>query len=468
LAHRRGGDKNPASVGRRANFHEPYRDGAVQSRGHPVDEGFYMHLDRLVLPIVLFLAVGANATEHSKMETRLREAVASVCDDRGGSARAIADRLGAVLIENTDTDLPRGNRQVQRIFRYPSGDTIRLRIMYRDGALSFLSAVLRGPARGTAIRPKMMAAAQPSCEIMQLRRITYDAKDRAETLLILPTALGNTERRIPLNPAVPDGVDPGGVTVALVDSGINYRLPMFANSLARDGAGRALGYDYWDMDDRPYDIDAAGSPFFPRHHGTRVASVLLRAAPAIRLIPYRYPRPDLRRMRALIADADANGARVVALPMGSNEPKDWQAFAAAARARPHMLFVISAGNDERDIDRHPIYPAALGLDNAIVVTSGLDDGRLAPGSNWGRRGVDLVVPAEDVAVVDHLGAAALGSGSSYAVPLVAALAARLAARHPKWAAVELKRAIIARARLLPGGGGRGVRHGWIGVSRTGE
>jgi subtilisin family serine protease len=133
-----------------------------------------------------------------------------------------------------------------------------------------------------------------------------------------------------------------------------------------------------------------------------------------------------------------------------------------------MLFVISAGNDERDIDLHPIYPAALGLPNAIVVTSGLDDGRLAPGSNWGRKSVDLVVPAEDVAVVDHLGAAALGSGSSYAVPLVAALAARLAARHPKWAAPALKRAIIARARPLPGGGGRGVRHGWIGVSRTGE
>ena len=335
----------------------------------------------------------------------------------------------------------------------------------RDGVMFRFIVELYRPAGESANRPQMMAVADGACRIVHARRIAYDRDGRAGELVYLSDALGDTDRREPLNPAIPAGVDPGGVTVALVDSGINYRLAMFAGRLARDGAGRALGYDYWDMDDRPYDIDTSRSAFFPGHHGTRVASVLVREAPEIRLIAYRYPRPDMGRMGDLVADADAKGARIVALAMGSNKLDDWRAFAAAARARPHLLFVISAGNDGRDIDRRPVYPAALGLGNAIVVTSG-HDGRLARGSNWGARTVDLVVPAEDVEAVDHRGAGTRASGSSYAVPLVAALGARLAARHPKWAAPELKRAIIARARPLPGAGDRLVLHGWIGDLRT--
>jgi subtilisin family serine protease len=123
--------------------------------------------------------------------------------------------------------------------------------------------------------------------------------------------------------------------------------------------------------------------------------------------------------------------------------------------------VISAGNNGRDIDRRPVYPAALGLANAIVVTSGYRDGRLARGSNWGNRSVDLVVPAEDVAAIDHLGRETRAAGSSYAVPLVAAMAARLAAQHPEWRAPALKRAIVGRARPVPGDGAAVVRHGWI-------
>ncbi len=75
--------------------------------------------------------------------------------------------------------------------------------------------------------------------------------------------------------------------------------------------------------------------------------------------------------------------------------------------------------------------------------------------------MDVMVPGERVAVIDHRGADGKASGSSFAVPRVAALAARLLAKHPDWRAAELKRAIIARARpsrfyeIPP------VRYGWI-------
>jgi len=184
-------------------------------------------------------------------------------------------------------------------------------------------------------------------------------------------------------------------------------------------------------------------------------------APTVRLVPYRYPRSDMTRMADLIADADQKGVIVVNVAMGSRNAAEWQAFAAAARARPHMLFVISAGNDGRDIDAEPVYPASLGLANALVVTSSDPFGRLARGSNWGRESVDVIVPGEQVPVVDHRGARGKASGSSFAVPRVAALAARLLARHPDWTAAELKAAILARARPSRYHPELPVRAGWI-------
>jgi hypothetical protein len=126
-----------------------------------------------------------------------------------------------------------------------------------------------------------------------------------------------------------------------------------------------------------------------------------------------------------------------------------------------MLFVISAGNNGRDIDETPVYPAVLPLDNFLVVTSSDDRGRLAPGSNWGRESVDIMVPAEDLRIVDFNGAPGRASGSSFAVPRVAALAARLLAAEPGRRGPELKAAILARTRPPPGDGHAPVRHGWI-------
>ena len=55
-----------------------------------------------------------------------------------------------------------------------------------------------------------------------------------------------------------------------------------------------------------------------------------------------------------------------------------------ARQHDNMLFVVSAGNNGRDIDSQPVYPASLNLDNLLTVTSSDEDGYPADGSNWGQ------------------------------------------------------------------------------------
>ncbi|NND92824.1 MAG: S8/S53 family peptidase [Granulosicoccus sp.] len=249
-----------------------------------------------------------------------------------------------------------------------------------------------------------------------------------------------------------------GLRVALVDSGVNYQLAEINSRLARQIDGSLLGYDFWDLDDRPFDVHPTSNGAIERH-GTRTASVLLREAPGVELVPYRYPRPDMSRMTQLVSHAAENEVRIIGLPLGGNRREEWLEFEQAARAHADILFVASAGNNGRDIDRQPVYPASLDIPNMLVVTSADDFAEPAVGVNWGRVSVDYMVPAEALPVTDFNGRTVLASGSSYAVPRVVALAARLLQQDPALTVDELLGSI--RSRFANGAAPRQLAMGYL-------
>lgn len=408
------------------------------------------------LAVLLFLAVlFLPCVVHADPAATLKTGLAAACAGDPAKGDELASAFpGSRLLEAHVSDFRGRPGRARHALLLPDGAEVRVVRLFPLGQLRRVSLELHAP------KPVMAVAADGDCAVIEGRRLVYagDAADRLEILEAQLEAVVATE---PLNPPVPAGTDPGGLAVALIDTGVNYLLPSVTGRLARDAAGKVLGYDFWDGDDRPYDLDTGRSPFFPLHHGTAVASVLLREAPGVRLVPFRFPRPDMARMADVVAAADGAGVRLVNMAMGSVKRDDWDAFENAARARPHMLFVVSAGNDGRDIDGRPVYPAALGLDNILTVTSADAFGRLAQGSNWGRTSVDIMVPGEQVDVIDHRGVAGKASGSSFAVPRVTALAARLWAAHPDWSAAEMKRALLSRARPSPRQPDLPLKHGWI-------
>jgi subtilisin family serine protease len=168
----------------------------------------------------------------------------------------------------------------------------------------------------------------------------------------------------------------------------------------------------------------------------------------------------MSRLGQLVNRAAEAGARVLAVPLGSRRRSDWLAFEQAMRAHD-MLAIVSAGNDGQNIDDRPLWPAALDLPNMLVVTSSDGFGRLAKGSNWGPIGVDLMLPAENIPVTDFRGAYGRASGSSYAVPRLAAIAARLLNETPGLNAIDLRDAILRRAVPSPYQSEPVVAHGWI-------
>jgi len=333
-------------------------------------------------------------------------------------------------------------RQVGNRYRLQTNSDGRVDLDVIDGS--------GGPGRfvaslfGYKDNPRALVSLNTDCELQVARRVDYDADGQAKSVVSLDAKLEPLGEPDWLNPSLDWIVDtsdepPGQapLRIAMVDSGVDYRLPEINRRLARDPDGRLIGYDFWDMDNLPFDAHPLNNGFFVQRHGTRSASLMLREAPDIELVPYRYPRPDMSRMSALIEHAERNGVSIVGMPLGGNRAEEWTAFEEAARAHPHMLFIASAGNNGRDIDRQPVYPAALDLDNLVVVTSANDFVRPAERTNWGRESVDYLVPAERLSALDYAGTETRVSGSSYAVSRITALAANLKLAHPEWQAPDI-------------------------------
>lgn len=384
----------------------------------------------------------------------LRKAMQAICNNGEPASRPVDAVLRALGggIELSDSPLSSPAAVTARRYQLMLPDGARLRLdLHRRG--DFLAQVIIEVSvrLGGKHQPLMWIVADGACRMRVARRIEYNASDQAAAVVVLGDDLVQVRSRELLDAPVPaasthSSVASGaGVVVAMIDSGVNYTLASLNERLARDASGALIGFDWWDMDPRPFDSHPSRSPFLPQRHGTRTASVLLEDAPMARIAPMRYPRPDMSRMLQLIDAVAEQGIKIVNLSLGSNDAAQWAYFEQAARAHPQILFVASAGNNGRDLDKQPVFPAALALQNLITVGSSNAQGLPARGSNWGRRTVHLLVPAERLVTTSFSGYAVRVSGSSYAAARVSALAACFLAAHPQWQAPKLKSAIFELA-----------------------
>jgi hypothetical protein len=330
---------------------------------------------------------------------------------------------------------------VLQISRLASGETLQRVVVELD----------RPAAPGQPPRPVLQARAERDCQRIEARALVYRGDGAIDAVALLDETLQPTGRTLPFDPPVPPGSDPGGVTVALLDTGVNYLQPAIAERLARGPDGAILGFDFEDSDPRPFDLNLALSPFHPGRHGTALAQALLREAAPLRLIPLRYPRSQPEKLADAVELAAKHGAKILLVGLGSRRAPDWQGFADALRAHPEILAIVSAGREGEDIDDRAYYPAALALPNMLTV--GAADGFGQPvRSNWGLRRVDLLAPAERLVVRNFDDVEEAVSGAEFAAARVAALATRALAAAPGMTAAQLKARLLAMARLSDHGG----------------
>ncbi|HEV7896494.1 MAG TPA: type VII secretion-associated serine protease mycosin [Planosporangium sp.] len=256
------------------------------------------------------------------------------------------------------------------------------------------------------------------------------------------------------------GVTGDGVTVAVVDSGVDVRHPQLRGRVAAgwDAFGQGNGQE-----------DCVG-------HGTAVASIIAAQpvqgrpfrglAPGARILPIRASeRVDSTTGRGEPADlaqgirqAVQRGARVINLSLVLTEDRpDVRAAIAEAVARD-VVIVAAVGNGHNDNGKDPTpYPAAY--DGVIGVGAFDETGVRYPKSQTGSY-VDLAAPGGRVQAAVPGDGYQLMDGTSMATPFVSAAAALVIQEYgPNISARQVATRLMATADPAPGGSqeyGRGV------------
>jgi subtilisin family serine protease len=136
-----------------------------------------------------------------------------------------------------------------------------------------------------------------------------------------------------------------------------------------------------------------------------------------------------------------------------------------------ILFIAAAGNDGRDIDASPSYPASYPNANIISVASITSTGGLSSFSNWGKTSVDIGAPGSGIyssvpksSKGNIVSGYASYSGTSMATPHVTGAAALYASTHPGATATQIKAAILGAATATTSLNNKSVTGGRLNVS----
>jgi subtilisin family serine protease len=228
------------------------------------------------------------------------------------------------------------------------------------------------------------------------------------------------------------GVDGTGITVAIVDSGVERDHPAVGGKLIRSVRVEPGEEEPVVLDD-PEAIDVVG-------HGTACAGIIHGLAPGANLISVRVLGPDNRGKGTIFAAglewAIAQGASVVNLSLSSKSDALFGVFHEIVdEAYFSNVLLVSAANNVPG----PSYPSLFASVVSVAAHDVADRWTWfynpLPPVEFGAYGVDVDVAWKD-------GGRMIATGNSFAAPHVAGLAALIRAKHPSATPFEVK-AILA-------------------------
>jgi subtilisin family serine protease len=145
--------------------------------------------------------------------------------------------------------------------------------------------------------------------------------------------------------------------------------------------------------------------------------------------------------------AAENGARIINLSLGGDQGDPRMDAAIKVAGNANALVVASAGNDGRNIDSKPSYPAAIPAANLLAVAATDPDrgSRISEFSNYGRLTVQVAAPGAGILSTSHDGGWEIKSGTSMAAPMVTGVAALAASVNPRISATDLRAVLMQNA-----------------------
>ncbi|MEW2358910.1 S8 family serine peptidase [Spirillospora sp. NPDC029432] len=229
-----------------------------------------------------------------------------------------------------------------------------------------------------------------------------------------------------------------GVTVAVLDTGVEARLPDMSGAMVPGKAFRTSG-------DGSTDTEDAGD----FGHGTGMASLIasrgtktgfMGVAPEAKIMPLATPGISDSSSPDAIKYAADNGAKIVSISLGSSAgnyphqcPPD-MLEAIGHAAKKDVIIVASAGN-EGSTGNRPVFPASC---PGVVAIGAMDNKGQAWASTQRQDYVTLSAPGVNIPALSQDGRVwPNGNGTSHASALAAGAFALLRSEFPQKSAREI-------------------------------
>ncbi|MER5947754.1 type VII secretion-associated serine protease mycosin [Streptomyces sp. NPDC001904] len=228
-----------------------------------------------------------------------------------------------------------------------------------------------------------------------------------------------------------------GVTVAVIDTGVDKKNPQLAGKVL---PGKSFAKS-------SATADGVG-------HGTKVAGIIAASdgfdgtgfhgmAPKARILPLQTSTAEeggnLATMINAIKTAVTAKVDIINISQGTtanvSQLRDLQT--AVAEAEQHgILIVASAGNNGSSGKESDTYPAALPNSNVLSVAASDRNNERASFSSPNKM-VDIAAPGVDMVSTVPVSGQCVDQGTSFSAPYVAGVAALLKEKHPKWKPAQI-------------------------------
>lgn len=257
------------------------------------------------------------------------------------------------------------------------------------------------------------------------------------------------------------GITGQGVVVAVVDSLIDTTHVQLAGQIAINT--KEVPNNGIDDDNNGYIDDYAGMAFISNpaggttmsEHGTHVSGIIAAdpskgsiqgVAPGAKVLPASFITNDgsgsIGDAVLAMQFASVRGAQVINASWGGAPCVSALARTFSQLSAKGILLVVAAGNDGKDLDVTPDYPAAFMAQTQLTVAASDSSDFLTSWSNSGFTSVQLGAPGVGIYSTVPGNAVAALDGTSMSAPFVSGAAALLWSARPLATAAQIRVALM--------------------------